>query len=159
MMFPDASETSDFESTRPTGSKSVRSPYFLQSFSNLQKDDDKAGLSRFQYYSKLKNFIKREDTLQVSFLKKQQLFFFSLDLFRRFRITSCRVPCLFLTSLDQINRPVNKAVSSQCKLINTIDSSKSFTVNVDILILIVGLKTHVVEITLCDTKRTLIKIR
>lgn len=85
MMFPDASETSDFESTRPAGSKPVRSPYFLQSLSNLQKDDDKAGLSRFQYYSKLKNFIKREDTLQVRLFIHKNIF--KLNSFRRSRTT------------------------------------------------------------------------
>jgi len=69
-MFPDggASETSDVEGGRSAISqKPTRSPYFLQSLTNnLNKEDNAAGISRFQYYSKLKNFIKREDTLAVS---------------------------------------------------------------------------------------------
>lgn len=92
-MFPDASETSDFESSRQVPSTSVRtatalgngggggggggggtaatttsrSPYFLQTMSNVQKDNNSVEdrISRFQYYSKIKNFIKRDDTRTV----------------------------------------------------------------------------------------------
>ncbi|KAL0277840.1 UNVERIFIED_CONTAM: hypothetical protein PYX00_004982 [Menopon gallinae] len=74
-MFPDASETSDFEYSRqvPTtsgkgsGATSVRSPYFLQTMSNIQKDSSAMAdcITRFQYYSKIKNFIKRDDSRTV----------------------------------------------------------------------------------------------
>lgn len=67
-MFPDASETSDFESSRnvpPTGVQngSTRvNPFFLRPNIESTVED---GLSRFKYYSKIKNFIRREDTNPV----------------------------------------------------------------------------------------------
>lgn len=88
-MFPDASETSDFESSRQapangpreTGgaelSGRIQNPYFfrtLQNHPSIEKTIEHA-LSRFMYYSKIKNFIRREDTMPVGLV---------LDLFLNF---------------------------------------------------------------------------
>lgn len=80
-MFPDTSETSDFESSRhipgpgsqqlgseqPTGRE--RNPYFFQTIQNHSKVEStiEDALLRFKYYSKIKNFIKREDTNPVNY--------------------------------------------------------------------------------------------
>ena len=77
-MFPDASETTDFDSSKQmetNGATNSRDsgtpreiPYFFGSLFKKPKIENTVddALSRFKYYSKIKNFIRRDDTCPVN---------------------------------------------------------------------------------------------